>query len=128
MAQGARRGLDPVAADRGRRWRPDLAELVVGVEVALAAIGAAVLARRRSSELIPAWVALVVGVHLIPVALLVRSPLIAVTGVLVTLVALVAVPLARSRPVAVSAVTGLGAGTVLLAAALWSLASALLWP
>lgn len=102
--------------------------LVVGVEVALAAIGAAVLARRRSSELIPAWVALVVGVHLIPVALLVRSPLIAVTGVLVTLVALVAVPLARSRPVAVSAVTGLGAGTVLLAAALWSLASALLWP
>jgi len=68
--------------------------LVVGVEVALAAIGAAVLARRRSGELIPAWVALVVGVHLIPVALLVRSPLIAVTGVLVTLVALVAVPLA----------------------------------
>ena len=71
--------------------------LVVGVEVALAAIGAAVLARRRRSDLIPAWVALVVGVHLIPVALLVRSPLIAVTGVLVTLVALAAVPLARSR-------------------------------
>jgi uncharacterized membrane protein len=94
----------------------------------LAAIGARSWARRRSSELIPAWVALVVGVHLIPVALLVRSPLIAVTGVLVTLVALVAVPLARSRPVAVSAVTGLGAGTVLLAAALWSLASALRWP
>jgi uncharacterized membrane protein len=87
-----------------------------------------VLARRRSSELIPAWVALVVGVHLFPVALLVRSPLIAVTAVLVTLVALAAVPLARSRSVAVSAVTGLGAGTVLLAAALWSLASALIWP
>jgi hypothetical protein len=70
MAQGARRGLDPVAADRGRRWRHDLAELV-GPD----------------------------GVRL-----------------------------ARSRPVAVSAFTGLGAGTVLLAAALWSLASALLWP
>jgi hypothetical protein len=55
--------------------------LVVGVEVALAAIWAAVLARRRSSELIPAWVARS-WVHLIPVALLVRSPLIAVTGVL----------------------------------------------
>jgi uncharacterized membrane protein YhaH (DUF805 family) len=67
--------------------------LVVGVEVALAAIGAAVLARRRRSDLIPAWVALVVGVHLIPVALLVRSPLIAVMGVLVTLVALAAVPM-----------------------------------
>ena len=52
----------------------------------------------------------------------------AVTAVLVTLVAVVAVPLARSRSVAVSAVTGLGAGTVLLTAALCSMASVLLWP
>ena len=102
--------------------------LVVGVEVALAALGAAFLARRRRGDLIPAWVALVVGVHLIPVALLVRSPLTAVTAVLVTLVALVAVPLARSRSVAVSAVTGLDAGTVLLTAALCSMASVPLWP
>jgi hypothetical protein len=101
--------------------------VVVGVEVALAGVGAAVLARRRRSELVPAWVALVVGVHLVPVAVLVRSPLIAVTGVLVTLAALAAVPLARSRAVAVSAVTGFGAGTVLLVAALWSLASVPLW-
>jgi hypothetical protein len=102
--------------------------LVVGVEVALAALGAAFLARQRRNELIPAWVALVVGLHLIPVALLVRSPLIAVTGVLVTLAALAAVPLARARSVAVSAVTGVGAGTVLLAAALFAMASVLVWP
>jgi hypothetical protein len=49
-------------------------------------------------------------------------------AILVTLVAVVAVPLARSRSVAVSAVTGLGAGTVLLTAALCSMASVLLWP
>jgi hypothetical protein len=59
---GVRRRYQPYLRS-GRRRR-----------VALAAIGAAVLARRRSGELIPAWVALVVGVHLIPVALLVRSP------------------------------------------------------
>ena len=90
MAQDARRGsiLSLLTAVGGgvltwRNWSGPTAfdadtsrtfGLVVGVEVALAAIGAAVLARRRSSELIPAWVALVVGVHLIPVALLVRSP------------------------------------------------------
>jgi hypothetical protein len=39
---------------------------------------------------------------------------------LVTLAAVVAVPLARSRSLAVSAVTGLATGTVLLAAALFS--------
>jgi hypothetical protein len=43
-------------------------------------------------------------------------------------VALAAVPLARASSVAVSAVTGLGVGTVLLTAALWSMASVLLWP
>jgi hypothetical protein len=52
-----------------------------------------------------------------------------VVGIEVALAAIgAAVPLARSRSVAVSAVTGLGAGTVLLAAALWSLASVLIWP
>ena len=99
--------------------------LVVGVEVALAAIGAAVLARRRSSER-PRLGRPGRGGAPDPGGVAGAVPLIAVTGVLVTLVALVAVPLARSRSVAVSAVTGLGAGTVLLAAALWSLASALL--
>ena len=99
--------------------------VVVGIEVVLAALGAAFLARRRRSDLIPAWVALVVGVHLIPLAWLLRYPLLGVVAVLVILVALAAIPLARARSLAVSAVTGLGTGTVLLAAALVSLASAL---
>ena len=100
--------------------------VVVGVEVAVAALGAWLLARRRRSDLIPAWVAVVVGMHLFPVAWLLRYPLVGVVAGLVTLAAVVAVPLARSRSLAVSAVTGLAAGTVLLAAALVSTAIVLL--
>jgi hypothetical protein len=99
--------------------------VVVGVEVALAGLGAWLLARRRRSDLIPAWVALVVGVHLFPLAWLLHYPLIGVVAGLVTVAAIVAVPLARSRSLAVSAVTGLATGTVLLAAALYSAASVL---
>ena len=40
--------------------------IAVGIEFALAGIGAAVLGRTRRNELTPAWVALVVGVHLVP--------------------------------------------------------------
>ena len=47
---------------------------------------------------------------------------------LVILVAVLAVPLARFRSLPVSAVTGLGCGCVLLAAAWWSLADAFCRP
>jgi hypothetical protein len=99
--------------------------VVVGIEVALAGLGAGWLARRRRSDLIPAWVAVVVGVHLLPLAWLLRYPLIGLAGGLVTLAGVVAVPLARSRSLAVSAVTGLATGSVLLAAALVSTVIAL---
>jgi|Tabmets5t2r1_1033131.scaffolds.fasta_scaffold36271_2 hypothetical protein len=100
--------------------------VVVGIEIAAAALGAGLLARRRRSDLIPAWVAFVVGVHLFPLAWILRDPLIGVVAVLVTLAAIVVVPVARSRSLAVSAVTGVATGTVLLAAALFSTASVLL--
>jgi hypothetical protein len=99
--------------------------IVVGVEFAAAGIGAASLAVRGRKELIPIWIALVVGLHLFPVALLLRYPLIHVVAALVTVVALSAMPLARSRSLPVSAVNGLGAGVVLLAAALLSLINAI---
>jgi hypothetical protein len=73
-------------------------------------------------------VALVVGIHLFPVASLLQYPLVAVVAGLVTVVALAAIPLARSRSLAVSAVTGVATGTVLLAGASYSLVSVLLWP
>jgi len=102
--------------------------VIVGIEFAAAAIGAGILEVRRKKELIPAWIALVVGVHLFPVAALLGYPLIHVVGAMITVVALVSIPRARARELPVSAVTGLGAGTVLLAGALLALLSALFWP
>lgn len=99
--------------------------IIVGIEFALAGLGAALLAAFHKAQIIPAWIALVVGVHLIPVAWILRYPLIFVVGALVTLMALAAVPVARARSLAVSAVTGLGTGTVLLGGALVSLANSL---
>jgi len=101
--------------------------IVVGIEFGLAGLGAGLLAiRERHRELIPAWIALVVGVHFVPVAELIEFPLVHVTGALVTLVALAAVPVARRRALRVSAVTGVGTGTVLLGSALVCLGTAFL--
>ncbi|RLK23079.1 hypothetical protein DER29_0928 [Micromonospora sp. M71_S20] len=99
--------------------------VVVGIEFGIAALGAGLLALRRRRDLIPVWVALVVGVHLFPVAALLDYPLIHVVAALVTAVALAAAPVARARTVAASAVVGVGTGAVLLAAAVSSLAIAL---
>jgi hypothetical protein len=98
--------------------------IVVGIEVALAGAGAALLAAKRRKDAVPVWIALVVGVHLFAVAAIIGYPLIHVTGALVTLAALVAIPVARSRSLPVSAVNGAGAGVALLASALCSLAAA----
>lgn len=92
--------------------------LVVGLEVVLAGVGVAVLRAGVRRELVPVWVALVVGLHLLPVAALIAFPLIYLIGALVTVAALAAVPVARSRSLPVSAVNGLGAGGVLLTGAL----------
>lgn len=100
--------------------------IVVGIEFAAAALGAAVLAVRRRRELIPVWIAFVVGVHLFPVASLIGYPVIHVVAALITLASVVAVPIARSRSITPSAVVGAATGAVLLAAALFSLAGAAL--
>lgn len=100
--------------------------VVVGIEFAAAALGAALLTARHRKDIIPAWIALVVGVHLFPVASLLGYPLLFLVAASVTVVALAAVPLARSRSLAISTVTGIATGSVLLAAALFSIAVTLL--
>jgi hypothetical protein len=95
--------------------------IIVGIEFAVAALGAVVLARLRRSDLTPAWIALVVGVHLFPLAPLLRYPLLTPVAVLVTVAALTVVPLTRSKSLAVSAGVGVATGTILLATALLSL-------
>ena len=99
--------------------------IIVGIEFGLAGLGAAVLGLRGRKDLIPAWIALVVGLHLFPVAVILESPVIHVVGALVTVAALAAVPVARSRSLPVSATTGLGAGVALLAGAVFFLLTAL---
>ncbi len=94
--------------------------IVVGIEVVVAGIGAFLLRRSHKSEFTPAWIALVVGAHLVPLAPLLDFPPFYPAGVGV---AVAAIPVARSRHRALSAVTGIGTGSVLLAAALFSLAT-----
>jgi hypothetical protein len=66
-------------------------------------------------------VALVVGLHFLPMAPLLGYPVLYLVGALVTVAALTSVPVARSRGITVSAVTGVMCGTILLAAAMFSL-------
>lgn len=99
--------------------------IIVGIEFAAAAIGAAVLGLRRRQDLIAPWICFVVGVHFIPLAGPLQSPLLFPLAVAMVLVAWAAVPLARRRDLAPSAVTGVGAGASLLVCATAALIIAL---
>jgi hypothetical protein len=98
--------------------------IVAGIEVGAAVLGAVTLTVRGHRELIPVWIAFVVGVHLFPVASLIRYPVIHVVAALITLAAVASVPVARSRSITPSAAVGSATGAVLLAAALFSLVAA----
>ncbi|WP_035855295.1 hypothetical protein [Cryptosporangium arvum] len=110
-----------LGADGGRTFG-----IVVGIEFGAAAIGAVALALTGRSRWIPVWVAFVVGVHLFPVAGVFDYAVIGVVGVLITAASLAAVPIARSRDLAPSAVTGAPTGVALASGAVYSLLSALL--
>jgi hypothetical protein len=90
--------------------------LIVLFEVLLAGIGAFLLSRRGRRELVAPWVAVVVGLHFLPMAPLLQIPFFYVVGALVTIAGLASVPIARSRDLSVTTVTGAFAGSVLLAA------------
>jgi hypothetical protein len=97
--------------------------ITTGIEFGAAALGAVVLVALRRTPLIPVWIAFVVGVHLFAVAWLIGYPAVHVVAALVTVAAVAAVPVARSRSITPSAVAGPATGAVLLAAALYSLAT-----
>jgi hypothetical protein len=89
--------------------------VIVGVEFGLADLGAGILV----------WVCAVVGVHLLPLAPLLRDRRLVALGVLVTIVALVALVVGLADTVTPSTVTGVGAGLLLLTFAIAELAGAL---
>jgi len=99
--------------------------IIVGVEFAIAAVGAAVIALCGGGEYIAAWVCLVVGVHFWPMAPVLKSPSLIALGALLTGVAVVAVLVSRTTAVATSAITGAGAGLALLGFASWAALSAI---
>jgi hypothetical protein len=99
--------------------------ITVGVEFALAGVGAAILGVRKRQDLIAPWICLVVGVHFAPLAPILKNPMLYALAALMTVVALVAVPLARRRDLVPSAITGVGAGAALLIFAVVSVISVL---
>lgn len=103
-------GPESVFADAGTRRAFGI---VCGVEFGLAGVGAAVLGVRKRPQWIAPWIAFVVGAHFVPLAGIFRDPGLVVLAVLVCAAAVAAVVLrGRLTP---SAVTGVGAGTALLA-------------
>ena len=108
-----------VLHDRQARRRYGVA---VGVEFALAGVGAAVLAFAGQGDFIPVWVCAVVGVHFFALAPLLQDRLLVPLGASVTAVALVALVAGLATSVAPSTVTGVGAGMLLTGFALAALA------
>jgi hypothetical protein len=99
--------------------------IVVGVEFALAGLGAAFLAVRKQAHLTSAWIAFVVGVHFFPVAVLLEIPALHVTAALVAIASVASVFIARARSLTVSAVVGATTGPILLVSGLLALLDAL---
>ncbi|MCD0443907.1 hypothetical protein LO763_09750 [Glycomyces sp. A-F 0318] len=99
--------------------------VIVGVEFAAAGLGAGLLAWRRRADLMSAWIAFVVGVHLFPVAVVFEIPALHVTAALVTVASIASVFVARAKSLTVSAVVGATTGPVLLVSAVLALVSAL---
>jgi hypothetical protein len=97
--------------------------IIVGVEFGIAAAGAAGIAAWGNAQYIAPWIGLVVGVHFLPMAPVLRNPSLIALGVLLVAVAVAAVLISRRTDLAPSALTGVGAGISLLGFAIWSAAS-----
>jgi hypothetical protein len=98
--------------------------IIVGVEFGIAAAGAAGIALRGRSEYVAPWICLVVGVHFLPMAPVLKNPPLVVLGVLLMAVAAAAVVVSRRTDFVPSAITGAGAGVALLGFAIWDAVSA----
>ncbi|MEV3939105.1 hypothetical protein AB0K52_24405 [Glycomyces sp. NPDC049804] len=99
--------------------------IVVGIEFAAAGLGSAVLAIRERADLISAWIAFVVGVHLFPVAVVLDIPALHIPAALITVASVAAAWIARSTSTATSAVVGAATGPILLVSAALALIDAL---
>ncbi|AHH98037.1 hypothetical protein [Kutzneria albida] len=95
--------------------------IILGIEFGVAALGAVLLVIRRKPEYLAPWICLVVGIHFYPMASVLQYASLYVLATVLTVGALLAVPLARRWNLTISAVTGVGAGSSLLLFAVWSM-------
>lgn len=103
----------------GRRYG-----IVVGLEFAIAGLGAGILGAAGAPDYIPVWVCAVVGLHFFALAAILDAAALRWLGASVTSVAVIAFVASVSTTVAPSSVTGPGAGLALLAYASVMLRSA----
>lgn len=97
--------------------------IIVGLEFAIAAVGAIGLLVWGHAEYLAPWICLEVGVHFWPMAPVLLNPGLVVLGGLLAIIALVALLASRSFGLEPSALAGAGAGLALLGFAARSLAS-----
>ncbi|MBD3920453.1 hypothetical protein H8B09_16950 [Paenibacillus sp. PR3] len=96
-------------------------------EFIVAGVGAFLFLRRNKKEYVAPWIALVVGVHFSGLVSVFDDPGLYVLAALLVAVAAVAILIAPRLNVATSAITGIGAGTVLLIYAIIGLVRYLAW-
>jgi hypothetical protein len=95
--------------EQGRRYG-----IIVGIEFGLAFLGAALLGLLKQPDYIPVWICLVVGVHFVPLAGVLRDRNLYPLAITVTLTAIAAFIVGLATDVAPGTVTGVGAGFYLV--------------
>lgn len=93
----------------------------VYIEFFLAGVGALVLLKWKYNDYIAPWIAFIVGIHFIGLESVFNDSSLYLLAALLVLVSIASLFISRKLKVANSAITGIGAGTVLLAYALLGL-------
>lgn len=94
--------------------------IIVGIEFGVALLGALVLLLSGNSIYLSPWICLLVGVHLWPMAAVLQNSGLYVLSIALSVMALGSVPIASNLNITISAVTGAGAGTLLILFSVWS--------
>ncbi|MBD2867081.1 hypothetical protein [Paenibacillus arenilitoris] len=93
----------------------------VYVELFLAGAGAFVFIKRKRKHYVAPWIAFIVGIHFIGLKSVFDDPVLYLLAALLVAVSIIAVFVSPRLKVASSAITGIGAGTVLFGFALLGL-------
>ncbi|MDQ8736955.1 hypothetical protein [Paenibacillus sp. LHD-38] len=93
----------------------------VFIEFFLAAIGAILLIKLKQKDYIAPWIVFIVGIHFFWLKNVFKDPSLNILGILLVGVALLSLFLSKKLRVANSAITGIGAGTILFCFAILGL-------